>query len=123
MLDNPNFWNFLTAVAMQVLAILLPVAIGYAVLLINSALKYLKARIGEQKYQEVYDFIRLLVLAAEQTGLKGDVLATGAEKKKWVLDRIQSYVDEKGYPINVADLSSMIEAAVMEEINRHKIGA
>lgn len=68
---------------------------------------YIKTKIGEQKFNEIKDWVRIAVSAAEMiyTGP-----GRGAEKKEYVIQ----YLNSKGYSLDVDSINNLIEAAVLE---------
>lgn len=121
MLENPAFWAFVRELVIQVAVTLTPVLIGYAIFLAKRGADYLAEKIGDRRYEDLMKAVRVLVLAAEQSGFKDTLLATGEAKKQWVIHRVQEYADMRGWPVNVAEISDMIEAIVYDELSRSKV--
>lgn len=67
---------------------------------------YLKAKIDNEKLKKLGELAKRFVLAAEQLIGPGQ----GAEKK----GKVQEWLQEKGYNINLDEVDSAIEAAVKE---------
>lgn len=67
---------------------------------------YLKAKMDTEKIQQLGDFARRFVLAAEQLIGPGK----GDEKKA----QVQDWLKEKGYDVSLDEVDSAIEAAVKE---------
>ena len=67
---------------------------------------YLKTKIDEAKLQKLGDLTWRFVLAAEQLIGPGN----GQEKK----EKVQDWLEEKGYNVSLDEVDSAIEAAVKE---------
>ena len=69
------------------------------------------------------DFINALaaqfVLAAEQSGLTGDLENVGKAKKAYVMDLLQGELDIRGIKISIAALSAIVESAVATGLGLH----
>ena len=66
---------------------------------------YVKAKVGEQKYEQICEWVRIAVLAADQI-YKGE--GRGAEKKKYVLE----FLNSKGFKIDAESIDALIESQV-----------
>ena len=77
----------------------------------------IKAKIGEAKFYQLYQYVKIAVKAAEQIYNTTDPDGNkGQAKKQYVKDFLLS----KGYDINLEEIDAMIEAAVLE-INLYEI--
>jgi hypothetical protein len=56
--------------------------------------------------------VRLAVLAAEQSGLRDELLKAGAEKKRYALAFVEKYLAERGIQVDLGVVADMIEAEV-----------
>lgn len=114
--------NVFIAFVMQVLSAVLPVlaalVAGYLLVLIRRAEVYIRTRLSAEQLAQADAVITMLVLAAEQSGLKDTLLSTGEAKKQWVLGEAQRILNENGLGnINVDTLASLVEKAVHEKLN------
>ena len=66
---------------------------------------YLKAKLGEKKYQQIMEWVKIAVQAADQI-YQGE--GRGAEKKAYVVD----FLAQKGFKLDMESLDAMIEAQV-----------
>lgn len=68
---------------------------------------YLKAKVGERKFDEIMSWVQIAVAAAEMIYVGP---GRGEEKKRYVLD----YLEGKGFSLDIDSINNMIEAAVLE---------
>lgn len=73
-------------------------------------LPWLRKKYGTEKTNEILRWVGIFVRAAEQVYNESGM---GEKKKEYVLTRLK----EKGFTVDVEELDSMIEAAVLE-LNR-----
>lgn len=71
---------------------------------------YIKAKVGEQKYDQIYEWVHIAVRAADQI-YKGE--GRGAEKKAYVV----AFLASKGFKLDAESIDAMIEAQVNWEHN------
>lgn len=69
---------------------------------------YIKAKVGEQKYDQICEWVRIAVQAADQI-YQGE--GRGAEKKKYVVE----FLNSKGFSIDAESIDAMIESQVRWE--------
>lgn len=100
----------LIVVFVPILASLLGV---YLKRLVDQAGQKLTAQQREFVSGVISDFVK----AAEQTGLKNELLKVGTEKKQWVLREASAYLVGKGIKLDLDELSSLIESAVLDNFN------
>lgn len=105
--------------ARQVIPLLIQMLFAVVIVpLVLRVRRYVEARLDAQTRQQVEAHITLLVRAAEQSGLKDALLQTGAAKKQYVIGRMQTWLADRGYNrISAAELSDLVEAAVLAEFN------
>ena len=68
--------------------------------------KYVKAAIQEKNWSKIMQLVLNLMTEAERN------YATGAERKKFVMDSIETIKDTLNYQIDMEQISSMIDAIV-----------
>lgn len=73
-------------------------------------LPWLRQKLGDQKTEELANWVKIFVQAAEQLFRESGM---GQEKKAYVLARLR----EKGYTVELEAIEDMIESAVLE-LNR-----
>jgi hypothetical protein len=96
-------------VMMQIIKLLITIA-GLAIT--YYLVPFLKKKVGEKKFDEIYNLVAIAVNAAEQIFNQPNM---GEKKKEYVI----KYLHEKGVKLSEDDLNAIIEAVVYE-INRYK---
>jgi len=113
-----QFWQ---AILITLIQVLVPILMGIALAWLRPRLKMLDAKIAAEMGQAQWEFTKSLVAqfvaAAEQQGLVDQALATGKQKKEWVIARLQSYSSVNGVTIDWAAVSEALEGAVWSAIN------
>ena len=97
-----------------VLSIVLPIALSALALWVKQLITKAKAEIAEANLGWLLILAEQFVVAAEQAGVTGMIEDIGSEKKAMVLGLLQKAADDRGVKIDVAVLSAIIEAAVVE---------
>ena len=77
-----------------------------AIPLVVQLVKYVKAAIQEKNWSKVMQLVLNLMTEAERN------YATGAERKKYVMDSIESIKDVLDYEVDMEAISAMIDAIV-----------
>lgn len=103
--------------------LLVPVICGYIIYLGNKLGQHITLRMSKEKQEIAAFWAKQIVLAAEQTGVVGELIKTGNAKKEWALVRLESILRQKGIRVDVPMLSDLIEAAVHEAFNLPKTTA
>lgn len=106
--------QFLTLLIQLVIAAGLPVLLYYGREWFLSRVALAESALTESQLETVRLVIRMLVQAAEQSGLINKSLQEGQAKKDWVLVRAQAWLDGIGIAIDVGALSDMVESVVRE---------
>ena len=96
--------ELLQALLLAVLPVLGVTVVGYVVTAIKSYLSI-------EQHKRLRDVILTGVFAAEQ--IWKDELKAGYEKKDWVINFVENYLESKGLPIDVGLIEAEIEAAVL----------
>lgn len=97
-----------------VIVVFLPVLLAYAVAWVNQQTRLLKAGETKATYEYTVGVVRDLVQAAEQIGLKQELLTIGADKKAWVMAQAEASLAQKGIHMDVSALSAVVEAQVYQ---------
>ena len=71
---------------------------------------YIKARIGESKYKQIYDTVLVGVAAAEQIYKS---LPKSAEKNEQRFQFVAKYLTDRGFKVTETELKALIEGAVL----------
>lgn len=77
-----------------------------AIPLVIQLIKYVKAAIQERKWTKVMELVLNLMTEAERN------YATGAERKEYVMDSIESIKDVLDYEVDMNAISAMIDSIV-----------
>lgn len=99
-------------VLLVVIEVLLPFLLVFAIRWLMKQAEYLQAKLTVEQRQFIETTAMSLVLAAEQIGLKDELLAAGEAKKEWVIVRLEEAAREHGINMDIHALSDAIEAAV-----------
>ena len=87
------------------------IALAIAILVgLKYGIDYVKASVGEAKFNQIVGYAELAVRAAEQLGIRFNY--TGEEKKAFVLGVVRKYADQFGIAYDEQFLDDIIEAAV-----------
>ena len=97
-----------------ILNIVLPIALSAAALWIRQMIVKAKVEIEAANLAWLLILAEQFVVAAEQAGVTGMLEDLGSEKKAYVLGLLQQAAEERGVKVDVAILSAIVEAAVVE---------
>lgn len=92
--------------------VFVPILAGATIILVKNLIVKVKASVDAEKLAYVEALVESLVLAAEQSGLSGELSKIGAEKKAWVIQRLEEELAKRGIKMDVKMLSDLVEAAV-----------
>lgn len=116
-----ELWNFI----LLLLTVLLPVVAAmlatqlYSLLAVVTKMK--QHHLNNHQQYALDEAITVAVRAAEQSGLKKDIIVSAYGKKQEALAAVQHYLDTHGLKgWDVQTLDTMIEAAVYSEFNKSK---
>jgi len=91
---------------------------GLLLALVMKGINWLKSKLDLNTQFILNEAVKAAVLAAEQVHL-GDVLI---DKKDYALDYATKWLASRGYKIDLAIVADAIEAAVMDQFNRSRVG-
>ena len=95
----------------SIIAVAIATAVGFLLKgLAASAVEFLKAKLGETKFNMMRDTIDILVRGIEQSPFAADF--DGARKKEMVLAQISQWLAENRVPVDRDLVDQCIEAAV-----------
>ena len=72
--------------------------------LVIQLVKYVKKSVEEKNWNQLLNLVTNLMEEAEKK------FATGAERKEWVLAMVKASVDTINYPINLEEVSKLIDS-------------
>lgn len=99
-----------TPIIAQVLGVVVTGVIGLVGLSVRS---FLQSKLNNEQLVFVEDVAAIAVQAAEQTYKAGN----GEVKKEFALDFLEAELTKRGIKVDVDEISTIIEAAVMKEFN------
>lgn len=117
---NETDGALLQAVIQVLVAVAVPLLTGLVSLWLNQKIQQVKGQMSAEQLAMADSVVRKLVQAAEQYDLGGTAQRTGLEKKAWVTAKVQAWLDESGIKLDALKIADLIEAAVMEELNKDK---
>lgn len=110
------FTNQVLQIVVPLIAAFLAGLIGH---LVRRAIAYIKANIDASVLQQMEWLANIVVGAAEQSGLAGEIQDNAKAKKAWALNELARLFKERGLPeVDFATLSTLIEKAVLDNFNR-----
>jgi len=113
-----------SALLQKVLEVVIQVALPFVLAMLFAWLRqqYLKvkAQIPVEQFEFAANLAEQFVLAAEQTGLKDELLKLGQDKKEWVLSHLDAELQKRGVKLDLAVLSALVESAVYSAITMFK---
>lgn len=104
-----------------VIVVFVPILASILAAYLKKTLDQAKQKLTDQQYIFISNVLSDFVRAAEQTGLKDELLKEGSAKKEWVLNESAAYLESKGIKIDVKELSVLIENAVLDNFNWGKL--
>lgn len=107
-----EYKDLLTTLLVTVISVALPILLVWLRQWLNEKKGELRQQVGEQQWYQMRQVVALFCEAAEQTGLKTELLKTGAEKKAWVLDQMDAWLKATGVPIDIKAVEAAVEATV-----------
>lgn len=98
-----------------VIAAAVPVLTAYLVRWLNSLKLKVIASVDKDKYNTIKMLVEIAVKAAEQAGLKENILAVGEDKKSFAMTKLQAMLNARGLSyISVDEIEAWIEAALLK---------
>ena len=90
----------------NVVTIIVSILSGLAacITLVIQLVKYVKKSVEEKNWNQLLNLVTNLMEEAEKK------FATGAERKEWVLAMVKASADTINYPINLEEVSKLIDS-------------
>ena len=109
-----EFWTeFVTVLLKVIIAALLPVALHCAVVALGAHRRGDNVLLRPSMQLATINWmLRTLVMAAEQSWLRDEVLRQGEEKREWVLAEARRWLEEVGFPVDVQAIEEELELIV-----------
>ena len=111
---NEQFADFLTILIRAVIAVGLPILIAFVAQWIRGKTALVGHRLTTEQKGLITWTLRTVVMAAEQSGLSGELKQLGVSKKEYAINEASSWLASVGLPVNLASISAQIEAIVLE---------
>jgi hypothetical protein len=111
----------LQKILMIIIEMCLPIALAQLVAWLNARSAEARAMAHKHNLDTAMGLVYQFVLAAEQCGITGAILNEGAEKKKFVLNLVETELAARGIKIDLDTLDAMIEGAVHEAFNKFEL--
>jgi hypothetical protein len=113
--------SFSNLVLQAVLPVLVSVAAGFAAVLIKQAAAYFKANVDAKTQAQLEWLAGVVVQAAEQSDLSGQLVNYGNDKKAWAIAQLQALLAQYKLPaLDLNALSALVEAEVWKQFNQYK---
>lgn len=113
--------TFVQMILEALVAVLVPIAIGYVIVAINAGITWLRSKASDSQWAVVEQAVTYAIFAAEQSGLRVEAQNKGQLKKAEALRVAQVFLDARGIKIDVNRLSALIESQVAEQLNWSRI--
>jgi hypothetical protein len=110
---------FLMELLAAIIQLAVPVIAAFVIGLVWQGIQYVREKLGSERTRTLEAIIAIVVKAAEQTGLTGEIAAAGKTKKAWAIQEAQRLLNERGYgAVSMATLSTMIESAIKDGVEQ-----
>lgn len=114
-------WDDLIFQVLQVaITVLAPILFTLLGKLIWDYAQKVQSQIPAEQLAFAKGLIKQLVLAAEQSGLTGQIREAGEEKRKYVIDLAEKELKARGIDMDLDVLYALLEAAVFEAFTNVK---
>jgi len=113
-------WKFVQILLGEVIVVLVPVIVAAIGAGATYAVKWLRAKVGEQKWATIQAAVEMAVYAAEQSNLGEELELASAEKKALAKSILEKYLASQGIKIDVEELGDLIEATLAKTLNYDK---
>ena len=113
-----DWGELIQSILETILAIALPVLVGYAVVWLRAKQREIVAGLTDNQRWMVTEAVRTAVEAAEQSGLAGHIGNMADEKKRFAIVSAERYLYNAGLSIDLDVLSDMIEAEVYRQFRK-----
>jgi hypothetical protein len=111
--------SFSNIVLQAVLPVLAATIAGFAVVLLKKGIAYAQANIDKKTQSQIEWLVGIVVQAAEQSELSGQLAAYGNDKKAWAIVQLQTLMSQYNLPaIDLEALSVLIEREVFTQFTQ-----
>jgi len=113
-------WKFVQILLGEVIVVLVPFLVAAIGTAGTYAVKWLRAKVGDQKWATIQAAVEMAVYAAEQSNLGEQLQLAGEEKKALAKSILKGYLSAQGIKIDVEQLGDLIEATLAKTLNYDK---
>jgi len=110
--------NFLPQLAQAMLIIAIPILVAADFTWMKQKAVEIKQNLSKEQLAMIEKGVNIAVRAAEQAGFSG-LLKSGSEKKQYAIDAVQIYLDRAGVPIDIEEISTLIESEVNSQFSNY----
>ena len=113
------FVQFLNILLTTMVTVATPIVVGFVIELIRQSLARVKASVSNQQWGMLWSLASTVVMAAEQSGLSGQIINSGKAKKEWAIKELERIAAERGLAgLDVQTLSAIIETEVFRQFKQ-----
>lgn len=118
--DQPApFVQFLNILLQALVTAAAPILIAFVIGWVRQLMAKAKASVTTEQWLLLQSLAATVVAAAEQSGLAGQIAATGQAKKAWAISELTRLAEEHGLTgLDLGTLSSIIEGEVFRQLNQ-----
>ena len=108
-----EFWaDFVSILLKAIIAALLPIGLYYVRMWLMVRIEATTRDLTAVQLATINWMLRTLVMAAEQSWLRDEVLRQGEEKREWVLAEARRWLEQVGPPVDVQAIDDEMELIV-----------
>ena len=109
--------DLLMPVLQTIIAVVVPLLVGYLTVLVNKQIQRVKLQMTDEQLVFANEVVNQFVVANEQYKLSGQFKQIAKDRKIWVVEKAQAYLDQHGIYFDAEMLGDMVEQAVYDGIN------
>lgn len=98
--------------------VIVPVLGALIAAYVGKLIQDIKLKMDAEQLAFVGDLVARFVAAAEQYALSGKLSELGKDKKVWVVERVQEFLDQKGILVDFGVIADLIEAEVIKQFGK-----
>lgn len=111
--------SFFQVILNLIVDTVVPLLVGLVAVWIKRKIDEVKSKLTSQQITDIEYYTKIVVQAAEQSGLAKLIEDTAAAKKDYAIKTLQAILDSKGWKgFSVAELEAHIESAILNGIHK-----
>lgn len=122
-MNGIDWGKIIQTVLEAVLALALPVVVGYVATWLRAQRAALLAKLSDREREILLQAVEIAVRAAEQSGLAGYISDVAESKKRFALEAAERYLANFGLVMDLDVLSDMIESEVRRQFGGGEVSA